>query len=395
MGNPRLSLLANLKYAWWSAVTPMVNSGFVPVPQPYHLTFVVTHPCNSRCIMCYLWHEKRGDELSVDEVRRIFRANDFSSLIALTLTGGEPTLRRDLPELLGTILRACPNIRQVTLATNGLDSQRIIKQIRACLKAIPANSAVQVFAVQVSVDGVGKVHDDIRGIPGYYERVMGTINLLKDMAKSEPRLTVKLSSTIQPGNLDSVPKLQAVAKELQQPIRFGALVFSPYYYMNNDQTQSLRFTPEQEKQAAVVFSQLADSDPSANVKFYYRDVARMVRGAPRGQTCMMGYYSFVLEFNGDVYACVNCEKRTFGNLRRQSFLEIWRGASANKVRQDVRTNCCPGCASICYVFPGNPQQVADIAFHRIIKYIRSKMTNIFGGKIKHHGEPRIDRQMTT
>ena len=245
----------NLDLLWWSSVTPFVNRGVMPVPMPFSLTFVVTKRCNSRCTMCNIWNSNERDELSLEEVRRIFTDNDFTSLTSLTLTGGEPTLRKDLPELLKIIIDACPYLRQVTLATSGLNTNRTIELVKACLNVISLNDTVKHFTVQVSLDGVGELHDRIRGIPGYFKRVMLTLQLMKDLVGENKKLAIKLSSTIQPSNVEAVDETLAFAKELGLPIRFGALVFSSSYYKNAG-SSNLNYTLEQANQASAFFPNL-------------------------------------------------------------------------------------------------------------------------------------------
>jgi MoaA/NifB/PqqE/SkfB family radical SAM enzyme len=359
--------LKNLDYGWWSSVTPLVNRGIIPVPMPFSLTLVVTKRCNSRCSMCYIWKINERDELSLEELRRIFTENDFSSLTSLTLTGGEPTLRNDLPQILKIVQDACPRLRQVTLATSGLNTNLTIELVRGCLDVLSSNDSVERFSVQISLDGVGELHDRIRGIPGYFKRVLKTISLLKELALENKRLVLKLSSTVQPANVDAVSSTQALAKELNLPMRFGALVYSSSYYQNSENIGNLNYSPEQARKAATFFSNLANEDAGSNVKFYYRDAAKMVEGALRSKVCMMGYYGFVLENNGTIYPCVNCETKAFGNLRKQTFREIWWGANADRLRREIRAECCPTCASICYSLPGNVVEVIDTTFHRIIK----------------------------
>jgi MoaA/NifB/PqqE/SkfB family radical SAM enzyme len=314
--------------------------------------------------MCNIWNSDERNELSLEEIQRIFAENNFSSLTSLTLTGGEPTLRNDLPELLKIIVDACPHLRQVTLATSGLNTARTIELVKDCLKVISENKTVKRFTVQVSLDGVGEVHDRIRGIPGSFKRVIETIRLLKDLASENKKLKLQLRSTIQPANVDSVANTYKFAKEIGIPIRFGALVLSSSYYQNTTNINNFKYSPRQAEQAARFFLKLANDEVGSNAKFYYRDAARMVSGAQRSKVCMMGYYGFVLEHDGAVYPCVNCESKAFGNLRKDNFGTIWRGAEAQKLRQDMRADCCPTCASICYTLPANLGEVIDVSLHR-------------------------------
>ena len=357
----------NVDLAYWSAITPLVNRGTLPVPAPFNMTVVVTKRCNSRCTMCYIWRENEKGELSLSEFEKIFSENDFSSLTSLTLTGGEPTLRADLPKILGIILNACPKLRQITLATSGLNTKRTVDLVQACLKMISQHEMVRRFSVQISLDGVGALHDVIRGIPGYFDHVTKTIDLLKGLAKENKILDLKLSSTIQPANVEAATTTREFAREIGLPIRFGAIVFSSSYYMNTENPSIRNFTKEQSEQAEAFFSDLAEAEPGSNIKFYYRDAAKMVTGAERSKVCMMGYYGFVLEHDGSVFACVNCEDKPLGNLLKQSFREIWWGKAANELRRQIRNDCCTTCASICYTLPGNVAEVMDVAFHRLLK----------------------------
>jgi radical SAM protein with 4Fe4S-binding SPASM domain len=68
---------------------------------------------------------------------------------------------------------------------------------------------------------------------------------------------------------------------------------------------------------------------------------------------MMDFYGAVLEHNGDVYPCINCEHSSFGNLLTSSFEEVWFGERANEARVRLRASCCPTCTSVCYPLPVN------------------------------------------
>ena len=83
----------------------------------------VTDRCNLRCVYCMppegvpcLSH---GDILTYDEITRICRAGTELGISRIKLTGGEPLVRRGLPDLVG-MLREIPGIEQITLTTNGI-----------------------------------------------------------------------------------------------------------------------------------------------------------------------------------------------------------------------------------------------------------------------------------
>jgi Fe-coproporphyrin III synthase len=87
------------------------------------LTYTVTFACNARCIMCDSWKMPPRQELTLDDVERIFA--QLPRLDAVRLTGGEPFVRRDLAEIADLATR---QLRPLTLhvTSNGLLTDRIV-----------------------------------------------------------------------------------------------------------------------------------------------------------------------------------------------------------------------------------------------------------------------------
>jgi molybdenum cofactor biosynthesis enzyme MoaA len=86
------------------------------VPRPSWCTYLVTFRCNARCKMCDSWRMKPGSELDVAQVRQVFAK--LGGLDVVRLTGGEPFLRGDFPELAPAVYEtASPGVLHIT--TNG------------------------------------------------------------------------------------------------------------------------------------------------------------------------------------------------------------------------------------------------------------------------------------
>src|SRR6187549_3299154 len=87
-----------------------------------YLRVSVTDRCNYRCTYCMpeggVEHVEREDVLSFEEVTRLCACFARLGVRRLRLTGGEPTVRRDLPTLVA-MLRALPGIEDLALSTNG------------------------------------------------------------------------------------------------------------------------------------------------------------------------------------------------------------------------------------------------------------------------------------
>lgn len=352
-----------------SILTPIVSPRIVPYP--YILTFVVTRRCNSRCIMCNLWQDKTSPVLGLDQIEQIFSRNDFTFIRVLVLTGGEPTLRPDLPDVFRIISAYCPNLELVQLATNGLNPPRVVAQVKQILNWMEAKlDSIYRFDVQVSLDGIGQVHDRIRGIPNAFHRVVETIDRLTALKTDFPRLGIRLSAIVVPQNLLNLEDLRRFALERSLPISFSPAILSSGYYSNLDSKEVLSFSSDQQVSASKFFEELALIEKSS-LRYYYRDVKNMLLGKPRQRRCMMGFYGFALECNGEIYPCVNCEKQTFGNLLYTSFEEAWFGANAANVRQQVLEECCATCTSLCYPLPVNLQEVIGWKWHQKMSHLLS------------------------
>jgi radical SAM protein with 4Fe4S-binding SPASM domain len=345
-----------------SVLTPIIDNRFVPYP--YLMTFVVTRRCNSRCQMCLIWKEKDSPYLSLDQIERIFSQNDFSFLRSITFTGGEPTLRADLPELFSIVLRSTPAAEHVLLATSGLNTRRTVEYVTQMLKTVEDNyPRLRRFDVQISLDGIGEVHDTVRGISGFFGRVQDSLGGLREVQKHFPRLNVLLSCVLMPYNLPHVGSLREFARKESLEIRYSPVVISETYYNNLHGVGSLNFPEAGEPSARELFERLGEEDRSS-IRFYYRDMAGMVQGRPRRRRCMMGFFGFVLEHDGDVYPCVNCENTSFGSLLSEPFERVWFGEKAEAARVQLRAACCPTCTSMCYTQPVSALEVAEIKWLR-------------------------------
>src|SRR6185312_8938130 len=143
-----------------------------PLALPLNLTVSVSYRCNSRCKTCNVW-QRPNDDLTLEEYEQIF-ASIGHAAYWFTFSGGEPTLRKDLPEIIGAAYRHCrPGI--INIPTNGIQDQIIPARIERVLQAAPESEVI----VNLSMDGVGEKHDQIRGVRGNFVRAMRTYAGLK------------------------------------------------------------------------------------------------------------------------------------------------------------------------------------------------------------------------
>jgi radical SAM protein with 4Fe4S-binding SPASM domain len=364
----RLALLSRLgslrqAIAAGAVLAPLIDDSVVPYP--YVMILLLIRRCDSHCRMCNIWKDKTSPSLSLGQLEYILAGNDLSFVRSVTLSGGEPSLREDLPQVLELVLEHLPRVEHILLATNGLDTQHIIPQVRHMLAILDArDSRVRSFHVQVSLDGVGQVHDTVRGVPGAFHKVRTTLAQLRALQERFSRLKLRVHCVLMPENLPHVNSLQAFAAQESLDISYSLVDFSPEYYDNVRSADALSLSGAERATAQRFFAQLAQHDPS-HFCYHYGDVAQMLQGKPRRRKCMMGHYVFILEHDGGVYPCLNCEGTCFGNLLRDSFEDIWFGRQADDARRQLRARCCPACSSICYSQPVNALEVIDMVWRRL------------------------------
>lgn len=165
-----------------------------PFP-PQDLIIFVTSRCNAQCHFC-LFHNQVHDrsrknrELTVVEYREI--ARNYGKLIKLSLSGGEPFIRKDIPEIVKAFVDYCkPAI--IDIPTNGSFVDRIGPAVEKILDY--TRESKPIIEIQLSIDGPKEIHDKIRQLPGIYDHVMETYRVLDGIRSREPRLRIKMNLT--------------------------------------------------------------------------------------------------------------------------------------------------------------------------------------------------------
>lgn len=154
------------------------------------LIFFVTSRCNFRCKTCFYWESlNRSDDLELSEIERLSRSmNPFNVLL---VSGGEPFLRKDLSDIVASF-HANNNVKTVSLPTNAYLTGDIIEQTSRLLRAAPALEVI----VRLSLDGLNKTHDIIRGQSGSFDALIRTHEALRRLTGVHDRLKIGVNTII-------------------------------------------------------------------------------------------------------------------------------------------------------------------------------------------------------
>jgi MoaA/NifB/PqqE/SkfB family radical SAM enzyme len=308
-------------------------------PRPLNLTFSVSYQCNARCKTCNVW-KKRVDDLTLAEYESIF-AGLGSSVYWATFSGGEPFLRPDLIDIVVACYDRCrPSI--ITIPTNGLLRKRILEGV-ARLSRHARDSKI---VINFSLDGIGARHDELRGVPGNYEKLREVYRALRAAAHSN--VTVGIHTVVSRLNATEIPAIRHHVRTEFAPDSFITEVAEERLELD---TIGLDITPTPEAYATVAADLAADIDstPASGLpaviqafrREYYHVVQQTLIEQRQVLPCYAGLASAHIAPNGDVWTCCT-RAEPMGNLRDSAFdfTKVWNSARADDLRGSIRRGEC-------------------------------------------------------
>lgn len=186
--------------------------GLIRPPKPLTLTYSVTAACRSLCKTCNIGRAYLNDpslaekDLELDEVERVFAS--LGRLYFLNISGGEPFMRLDLPDIIKlAAIHLKP--RLIHIPTNALAPRAIEQSTLKILSHMDAHLPDSVpLSVKPSIDGIGAMHDYVRGIRGNWGKLEETIDRLLAVRAQNPRLHVDLGTVISNLNLHHLEEIE-------------------------------------------------------------------------------------------------------------------------------------------------------------------------------------------
>src|SRR5688572_19453830 len=132
----------------------------------------VTSRCNAFCRTCF-YHEElnQPSDMTFAQIEKI--SCTMPQITDLWLSGGEPTLRRDVSEIIYTFVRM-NGVKRIIIPTNALIKSRVYDVVNEALGRHPE---IDLY-LNIALDGYGQTHDRIRGVPGNWEKALDCIRSL-------------------------------------------------------------------------------------------------------------------------------------------------------------------------------------------------------------------------
>ena len=341
-----------------------------PIPVGY-VIIGLTYACNARCTMCdihKLYKENprlREEELDLSVVlKRLSESRMLKKISHIDLTGGEPFLKEGLDDFIIGLFNL-PQIRVVSLNTNGFLTEKIAATTQQILKAIPRG---KFFSISVSIDGIGPVHDLIRSTPHAFEYVDSTIAQLKRLREKFPDFTIRSNAVIQKENIDFLELIKEYWK-LHGIQGAFAVIQHPFYTSRTQARQDNNYF------SADAIRKIMAIEPKNKGMNYYLE-----HGFRRPLPCFAGYAALFIDQWGALYPCNFLSGNTafeMGSIKTESIDSIWRSPRAWQVRGMVKscpyTVCWNGCEVDQTLIQHEPiERLAKVLSLGFFSYYRSR-----------------------
>lgn len=266
--------------------------------RPLLAVFQVNLRCNSNCGYCNLPLNEGRYEMTRDEIRMVFRGLYQDGLRLVFMQGGEPLLRRDLPDILENLVQIG---FLVTVITN---------RTRLTADLVRRFEALSV-SLSVSLDTLDRTqYARIRGADQLPHVLAGLALLDRYRA---PKFLICIVSEL---NRDGVGHVVRFARE-----RGFLPVVGAYHWNAGSYGRPVPELMYERRQASLVFERLLAEDmlPPGYLRQYARDNVAWLRGE-RLAPCDAGRYSIAIDASGNVSPCLSLPDAR--NLLHSSLSEI-------------------------------------------------------------------------
>ena len=290
------------------------------------LAIMPTFRCNAKCQMCHIWKypTKSKDEITLKDIEKL-----PSGFARINLGGGEPTLRADILEIVEVLYNKTEHLE---ISTNGYFTEKL-------LSIIQKHPDIR---IRISLEGLPKKNDEIRGMKNGFDHAMRSMLKLKDLGAKDIGFAITLSHRNADELVDLYHLCANMGVEFSQCVVHDAWQFR----VPENVIESKEEVSEKIREFIRQLLKSKRKDLALRVKDWYRaylnrGFINFIRGDKRLLPCGAGTDIVFIDPYGEVYPC-NALKESMGNIRKSGFEEIWNSPKAQKIREKV-SKCAESC----------------------------------------------------
>jgi MoaA/NifB/PqqE/SkfB family radical SAM enzyme len=337
---------------------------------PAVLNILVTSVCDMRCTHCFFTDElddvpRKKLQMTTREIEMISQTLG-GNLGVLILAGGEPFIRKDLPEIVRAFYTN-NRLESVYITSNGQIQKRIFPDVRRMLQECPRLNVT----LALGIDGFKVQHDRIRQKAGSWNIVIDTARQLQAMKAEFPRLDVQTCTCFMNSNQDAIFDWYEYLKNQLRPDKVNFNYIRPpaadSRELNIDGERYARLSAlvNEDSRRGAIHNHYAGKHGffKAALDVYMHGVIARTQETQQAQlTCYAGTTGGVIYDEGTVSSCENLPP--VGNLRDYdwNFRKLWFSPAMQERRKKAAAGCFCTHESNCYYpsLPFNPKHLIQI-----------------------------------
>jgi len=339
---------------------------------PLRASLTLSNKCNLRCITCSTWN--RGDdfknELRPDELLRVVDELIDSGVRIFYLFGGEPLLYPGFFDVVKKI--SAKGLFSETVSNGTLINEETAKKI--------IDSGLN--KIWISLDGPCGVHDEIRGIPGTFDRALHGLKLIcEEKKKTNSPILIDLAVTVSHINYKHLVELVDLVKDLplfEVNIRHMGVFFkddlqniekvlgvdmggknTPLFSRGEDKI----LTPEDIKELRPILRDLQSRkyNFALHIEPHFFTVDDWSIGRTDVHTCFHLWTQICINADGKVNPCMWWDGYVVGDVRKDSIMKIWNSPGFNKIRKNIsKLSACSKCTYFYRTLPENIKRAVAV-----------------------------------
>ena len=285
-----------------------------------------TYRCNARCQMCHIWKypSQKKEEITLEHIDNL-----PEGFLRINIGGGEPTLRDDITEIVDILSKKTEHLE---ISTNGYFTNKLV----SIVKKHPD------IRVRVSLEGLPKKNDEIRGLKNGFDHAIRSVLKLKEAGAKDIGFAITLSHRNSDELTDLYHLCAYMGVEFSQCVVHDVWQFRVLDNVIEDKEEVI----SEIKEFVRELLRSKRKDYFLRVKDWYRaylnrGFINFIRGERRLLPCGAGTDIVFIDPYGEVYPC-NALNQPMGNIKKMSFEEIWKSFEAQRVRKMVslcKKNC--------------------------------------------------------
>lgn len=281
--------------------------------KPRILQLPITSKCNSRCLTCNIWKHRERIDIDVVELQKVLQAPFFSKVTGVGINGGEPTLHSNFVEVVKAVL-TLPKLKNIYLISNCINSEKLLMYLKEIYPLCKEKNVM--LHLQISIDGIGEVHNIVRGIKISFDR---SIQVLQELCCHQTEYVdeFNIGCTLSKYNIDYISQIQDYFSQFDVPVYFHLAVPNKRIHNFEDAPFSVLTDKHATQMAKEFFHMRASKARSRLEKIRSCLIYLYLAGYTNKRMflCNYLYQDITINENLDTFLCATASEKV-GNLSK-------------------------------------------------------------------------------